>query len=123
MTFSVRHQDKDERNLDIAIAEVLRRRGLEIVSGDATEANYVVSYVDRWYWDMRMYLIDLRIDIRDARTSVLVATGRSYQSSLAAMGETHESIVERTVNVLFENSGERLARIAKEKQAKRSNRR
>lgn len=109
MTFSVHHQSKDERNLHRMIAESLQKHGLKIVASDAGEPTYVVSYVDRWYWDMRVYLIDLRIDIRDARTNQLVAVGRSYQTSLAAMGESHESIVERTVEVLFERAGERLS--------------
>jgi len=100
LTFAVRHQPDDERRLDQTISEVLRTRGLKIVTGDAEPADYVVSYIDRWQWDMRMYLIDLRIDIRDAKTNVLVATGRSYQTSLSAMGDSHRSIIERTVDVL-----------------------
>lgn len=99
-TFAVRHQPQDQRGLDALIAQTLRARGLQIVPEDA-HPDYVVSYVDRWQWDMRMYLIDLRIDVRDADTNVLVATGRSYQTSLAAMGETHRSVVERTVDVLL----------------------
>lgn len=101
-TFAVLHQPQDERRLDRIIADSLRARGLD-ASADATDpTDYLVSYVDRWQWDMRMYLIDLRIDIRDAKTNVLLATGRSYQTSLAAMGETHQGIVERAVDVLVE---------------------
>jgi hypothetical protein len=99
-TFAVRHQPQDQRGLDALIAQTLRARGLQVVPEDA-HPDYVVSYLDRWQWDMRMYLIDLRIDVRDADTNVLVATGRSYQTSLSAMGETHRSIVERTVGVLL----------------------
>ena len=100
-TFRVIHQPKDGRNLDHAIASVLRRRGLDVATDASAQTDYVVSYIDRWYWDMRMYLIDLRIDVRDARTNQLVASARSYQSSLAAMGATHQSIIERTVSVLL----------------------
>ena len=102
-TFAVRHQPKDPRNLDRLIAEELRGQGLSLAA-EAADADYVVTYVDRWYWDMRNYLIDLRIDVRDARTDVLVATGRSYQTSLAAMGETHQSVIERTVAILIDGA-------------------
>lgn len=98
--FFVEHQPRDGRNLHETIALVLRSRGLRAVTDPAVRADYVVEYTDRWDWDARMYLIDLRIDVRDASNGVLVATARSYQSSLAAMGETHRSVIERTVGVL-----------------------
>jgi hypothetical protein len=98
-TFTVQHQVKDKRQLDRVIARRLQQRGLELVSSTA-DADYVVSYVDRWYWDMRNYLIDLRIDVRDAKTNVLVATGRSFQTSLGAMGETPETLIDRTLDVV-----------------------
>ena len=101
-SFRVVHQPKDERNLDQDIAAALRRRGLKVETDASAETDYVVSYVDRWYWDMRVYLIDLRIDIRDAKTNQLVASARSYQSSLSAMGETHANVVDRTVIVLLD---------------------
>jgi hypothetical protein len=116
-TFAVRRQVNDKRNLDQLIGERLQRLGLELAS-NAEEADYVVSYVDRWYWDMRNYLIDLRIDVREARTNVLVATGRSYQTSLAAMGQRHESIIDRTLRILFEGSPVDAVKSASKKQAR-----
>lgn len=107
-TFAVLHQPADGRRLDRTIAESLKARGFGAAADETAPVDYVVSYLDRWQWDMRMYLIDLRIDVRDAKTNVLVATGRSYQTSLAAMGESHQSIVERTVDVLVEGMHARL---------------
>lgn len=104
LTFAVLHQPDDKRGLDKTIAETLRARGLNITA-DAKKSDYIVSYVDRWHWDMRTYLIDLRIDIREAKTNVLVGTGRSYQTSLSAMGDTHRNIIERTVDVLVNGIG------------------
>ena len=100
-TFAVYHQPDDGRRLDLIIVRVLRERGLNAVSGPSPEADYSVTYIDRWYWDMRMYLTDLRIDVRHADTNVLLATGRSYQDSFSAMGETHESVIEKAVDVLI----------------------
>jgi AmiR/NasT family two-component response regulator len=100
--FYVEHQSKDERNLDKIVAAKLLGHGLNVVT-DATEtADFTVTYVDRWQWDMRMYLIDLRIDVRDAETRVLVATGRSYQTSVSAMGRSHEEIIAAAVDVIVD---------------------
>ena len=63
-------------------------------------ADFVVTYIDRWFWDMRTYLIDFRIDVRDAESGRLLATARSYQSSLAAMGHTYQDVIRRTVEAL-----------------------
>jgi len=120
VTFAVHHQPEDQHRLDKMIVDALRGRGLNAVPADSEDAEFTVSYVDRWYWDMRLYLIDLRIDVREANTDVLVATARSYQSSLSAMGETHRSVVEQTVDVLVEGMDERLReREERRKQRKR----
>ncbi len=54
-----------------------------------------------------MYMIDLRNDVRDAKTDILLATGRSFQTSVAAMGETHRSIINAAVDVIVSGPKER----------------
>ncbi len=100
--FYVEHQPKDERHLDRRVATALQSRGLNAVADKSDSADFTVTYVDRWYWDMRTYLIDFRLDVRDAKTGVLVATGRSYQSSLSAMGKTHEEIIGNVVDIIVD---------------------
>ncbi len=103
--FFVEHQPADTRNLHEVVAQLLVQRGLEAVTTEPAEYDYRVTYVDRWYWDMRMYLIDFRIDIRDADSGVLLATARSYQTSLAALGQRREHIIEKAIIVLLEGPG------------------
>jgi hypothetical protein len=100
--FFVRNHGADERQLDSAIADALQRHGLNATAEETETYDYLVTYIDRWQWDMRNYLIDLRIDVRDAKSNVLVGTARSYQTSLSAMGETHEEIIEEVVRVLLQ---------------------
>lgn len=109
LVFFVQHQPKDERRLDNTIAAVLQSRGIDAVTDPEVPADYVVSYVDHWYWDMRMYLVDLRIDVREPESNILVATGRSYQTSLAALGSSHRDIVEDAVAVIIEGPEARAA--------------
>lgn len=104
-SYFVERHDKDDRNLATTIATAMQARGLQATAGTAAqrpaEAKYIVTYVDKWMWDMRMYLYDLRIDLRDARDLSILGYGQSMQSSLKAMGQTHEDIVNRALDQLF----------------------
>lgn len=104
-SYFVERHDKDERDLATTIATAMQARGLQATAGTAAqrpaEATYIVTYVDKWMWDMRMYLYDLRIDLRDARDLSILGYGQSMQSSLKAMGQTHEDIINRALDQLF----------------------
>jgi hypothetical protein len=95
--FYVERQPKDERNLAENISNILRARGFNALYGEQGQApynaDYIVSYIDRWNWDMRMYLLSLRIEVRDRSTNQIVAYGESFQTSLAAMGKTHDDVI------------------------------
>jgi hypothetical protein len=105
-SYYVEHQPKDGRHLEKQIADSLHSRGLEVSSGPAEDrperVDYIVSYVDRWRWDLRMYLYDLRIEVLDAATGHVVGSGQSIQPSLSAMGMTFRDVIDRAVAVLFE---------------------
>ena len=105
--YYVEHQVKDGRHLETLIAEVLRERGLRASSGEPADrpesAAYIVTYEDRWSWDMRMYLKDLRINVRDAETDEFLGYGRSKQDSLSAMGDSFRDIVVKAVDELLKD--------------------
>jgi len=104
-SYFVQRHDKDTRDLASTIAKSMQARGLNVTAGTAAErpaeAAYVVTYVDKWMWDMRMYLYDLRIELRDARDQSILGYGQSMQSSLKAMGQTHEDVINRALDQLF----------------------
>ncbi len=103
-SYFVERQVNDDRNLNVSIAEELGKRGFSATAGEASDkpagTDYVVNYIDRWYWDMRMYLIELRIEVRD-KNATLVGYGESRQTSLAAMGKTHVDIINRALNEML----------------------
>ncbi len=103
--FFVERQPNDSRNLNKNISEVLTARGIKASygePGDAPEsAEYIVTYIDRWQWDMRMYLSSLRIEAREKSTSQIVGYGESGQSSLASMGKSFDDIVNRTLDQML----------------------
>jgi hypothetical protein len=100
-TFFVEHQPKDTRHLDLQIGEALAARGVT-VTPRREGAAYLVTYEDRWSWDMRPFLRDLKIEARDAKTGQVVGTGRSRQDSLSAMGKTFRDVIDRAVGAMFD---------------------
>ena len=103
--YYVENHGDDDRHLELIVAELLRERGLKAAAGSAAtrppDAEYLVTYEDRWYWDMRLYLLRFTIRISDAKTGEILGFGDSYQDSLAAMGLTHKDVIERAVNELL----------------------
>ncbi len=101
--YYVEHQPKDNRGLDALIAAHMRSRGLAATSGGSMpdNATLTVSYIDKWQWDMRMYLFDLRIEVRDRKDNTIVGYGESMQSSLKAMGKTFDDIIDGALDQLF----------------------
>jgi hypothetical protein len=86
--FYVERRLGDDHHLDEAIVQELQRLGFQASSGpltmkpDGTDA--IVTYTDRWEWDFKKYLIELTIDVRDARNDKPITTGRYYQPSVTA---------------------------------------
>lgn len=99
----VQNHGEDRRNLERVIAEQLSSKGLVVSSGLAAdrpaEIDLLVVYEDRWQWDMSNYLIFMRIDVRDPMTNVLLATGSSYQTSLAR--KSPEAVIALIVPGIF----------------------
>jgi hypothetical protein len=104
-SYFVERSAEDTRDLAKTIAAHMQARGLNATAGAPGESrpgfDYVVTYTDRWFWDMRMYLADLRIEVRDAKDHSVVGFGQSSQSSLKAMGQSHEDVVDTALNQLF----------------------
>jgi len=86
-TFYVIRHDKDTRNLDITIAEELNKLGFNATSGFIDEkpdnVDAVVTYHDRWIWDLSLYLLQLEIQIRDSETNFPLIKGESFRTSMA----------------------------------------
>ena len=86
-TFYVVHRDGDPRNIEQDIAAQLTELGFDATAGTAEPSDpdaydAVVTYVDRYMWDMSMYCIQLTIYVRDTQTGFITATGSSWRPSL-----------------------------------------
>lgn len=75
---------EDGRNVNELIAGKLRERGYTVTTDTAkpSAVDAVVTYVDKWMWDITMYMLELTITIRDPKNDFPLATGNSYHTSL-----------------------------------------
>ena len=84
-TVYVRHFEKDEHGTDQLIAEKLRARGMTATVGNGPApqgTDATVTYVDKWFWDITMYMLELTIQIREPKTDYPLASGNSLHTSL-----------------------------------------
>jgi hypothetical protein len=85
-TFYVVRHSKDERHIDEIIRDEMQALGIKAQSGSPEskppDIDVIVTYEDRWAWDMTNYLLTLTIDFRASDSNVLLATGQSYRPSM-----------------------------------------
>lgn len=87
-TMYVKKIPEENRGVNVLIADKLATKGVKVTTGDAAPPegiDAVVTYVDKWMWDMTMYLLELTIVIRDPKTDFPLATGNSYHTSLTRL--------------------------------------
>jgi hypothetical protein len=97
------HVAEDERRIDKLIAEQLNRMGFVATAGDppSKDVDAVVTYVDRWMWDITMYMLDLTIVVRDPKTDFPMATGNSRHTSLTR--KSPQEMVDEVTHNIFKD--------------------
>jgi len=77
---------QDERGINQLIRNELATRGLEATTGPESArpkaVDVIVTYEDRWMWDITMYMLSLSISFRHPETNTFLASGQSYRPSL-----------------------------------------
>ena len=96
----------DNHRIDEKIATELRTLGVYASFGVPTMlpegVDAIVSYEDRWQWDFKDYMIEIRIDLREARSNKPLATGSYYQASLKT--KSSEEVIRLILTPLFRPS-------------------
>lgn len=104
-TMYVKHYADDNAAVNVMIADKLRTKGVYVTTGDKeppSDVDGVVTYVDKWMWDITMYMLDLTITIRDNKSEALLATGNSRHGSLTRKSSLE--MVDEVVNSIYKNS-------------------
>jgi hypothetical protein len=86
-TYYVVQQPKDQRGIERLISDNLTARGFSAKSGPETSTvppavDAVVTYVDKWMWDITMYMLELTVTVRNPANNFPMATANSYHTSL-----------------------------------------
>lgn len=79
-------QPKDNHGIDDLIKANLEKRGYAVTKGPESTSPYnadvAVTYIDKWMWDITMYMIELTVNVRDPKTGFPMAVGNSMHTSL-----------------------------------------
>lgn len=87
-TMYVKKIPEDKGATNELIAEKLRTKGVTVTTGEAappSNVDAIVTYVDKWMWDITMYMLELTIVIRDPKNDFPMATGNSFHTSLTRL--------------------------------------
>lgn len=94
---------EDERNINELIKANLVKRGYIVTTASdqkpAAKVDAVLTYVDKWFWDITMYMLELTITMRDPNNNFPMAVGNSYHTSLARKSK-EEMVDEVLDNIL-----------------------
>ena len=103
-TFCVVHQPRDNNNIHNLISDKLGMMGYTSTAGpELPKGSYktdsVVTYVDKWMWDITLYLLELTVTVREPVNNQSLAVGYSYHTSLTRQSPP-EMVDEVMTNIL-----------------------
>jgi hypothetical protein len=102
-TFYVQKFAPDKRGLEKIIANKLNELGFQATSGIGSIPPYsvdaLVTYKDRWMWDITNYMLEINIEFRDPESNFMFASGKSYRTSLAR--KSPDGMIEEALRDLF----------------------
>jgi hypothetical protein len=99
----VRRASNDSNNVDLLLVQELQRLGYDASSGPRTmmpdDTDVVIDYEGQWTWDFRIYLIELKVTVRNARTEEKLGGGRVFHPGITNMSP--EEFVHRLLAPMF----------------------
>jgi hypothetical protein len=96
--FYVKKYSEDTRDTNVIIEDKLVGMGFQVSKAEA-DVDAIVTYVDKWFWDITFYLLELTITLRDPKTDFPLATGNSYHTSLTR--KSPEGMVSEVLTNIF----------------------
>jgi hypothetical protein len=99
----VEHELSDGRSVDLFIMRKLQSLGYVAAAGPLTmkpvDAELIVTYQDDWTFDFTTYLIELNVQVHDARTGRELAIARYFRPSIT--GDVTSDMVDPLIARLF----------------------
>ena len=102
-TVYVQKLEGDGYNVYQVITARLIATGFKATTGASADppeqVDAIVTYVDRWTWDITPYMVRLSIQVRDFKTRAILASGESYRPSLQR--RSVQEMVAETLDAIF----------------------
>jgi len=102
-TFFVVQDRTDNRGVGKLVVDNLVKRGFSASAGAEvprpSRVDAVVTYMDRWMWDITMYMVELTVTIRNPESNFPIASGNSYHTSLSR--KSPEEMVDEVLTNIF----------------------
>ncbi len=103
-SYYVVHQPKDTHGLHELIKDRLIKDGYSATAGPelpqaAYKTDSFITYVDRWVWDLTLYLLEFTVTLRDSTNGFPLAVGNSFHTSLTR--KSPEEMVDEVMTNIF----------------------
>ncbi|WP_323816378.1 hypothetical protein [Cellvibrio sp. NN19] len=102
-SFYVVKLDADDRGVNDLIAKKLTAVGKQATTGAVSDTpaqvDAVVTYTDKWMWDITMYMIELTVVIQDPKDKFPIAKGYSMHTSLTRLSP--EEMVDEVITNIY----------------------
>ena len=97
----VTKDESDTENINLIIAKKLEGMGYRVTTGlnKSTDVDALVTYKDKWMWDITLYMLELTITLRDPKSDFQLASGNSYHTSLTR--KSPEEMVNEVLTNIF----------------------
>jgi hypothetical protein len=96
----VEHFEPDDRHLNVTIAEELMKFNIKSSTAEkcTDSVDAILTYRDKWWWDITTYMISLSIKLNDPNTGFPLAYGQVLHTSLSRQSPK-ETINEVLTNI------------------------
>ena len=102
-TFYVHQLPADDNQIGKMISDELNTMGYKSTYGMGADppgpVDAIVTYEDKWMWDMSMYLIRLSVQVREGESRTILASAEDYRPSLER--KSPQDMVKEVVSELF----------------------
>ncbi|MGB5474089.1 MAG: hypothetical protein WBQ78_11485 [Gammaproteobacteria bacterium] len=96
--FYVKKYSDDTRDTNLVIKRKLLEMGFQVSETEA-DVDAIVTYVDKWFWDITMYMLELTVTLREPKTDFPLATGNSFHTSMTR--KSQEGMVDEVLTNIF----------------------
>ena len=91
----------DDWGTKLLIENKLESMGFIVKTGvdRPSDVDAIVTYIEKWMWDITMYMLELTVTVRDPNSDFPLASGNSYHTSLSRL--TPEEMVDEVISNIF----------------------